>query len=94
VNELAGSHKRNTTPMLTSPRCGAKTRQGTGCRSPAVRGKKRCRMHGGAKGSGAPKGNQNALKHGGQTKEAREARARLRAYVRQAEKLLKELEGD
>lgn len=24
----------------------------------------RCRLHGGAKGSGAPKGNQNALKHG------------------------------
>jgi len=51
-------------------------------------------MHGGAQGSGAPKGNQNALKYGGHTKEAREARARLRAYVRQAEKLLKELEGD
>lgn len=91
---MAGSHKRNTTPMLTSSRCGAKTRRGTSCRSPAVRGKKRCRMHGGAKGSGAPKGNRNALKHGGHTKEAQEYRARLRAYVRQAEKLLKELEGD
>jgi len=62
--------------------------------APAVSGKTRCRMHGGAQGSGAPKGNQNALKYGGHTKEAREARARLRAYVRQAEKLLKELEGD
>ena len=55
---------RNTGPMRQSPRCGAKTRAGTPCQAPAVHGKKRCRMHGGAQGSGAPKGNQNALKHG------------------------------
>jgi len=48
-------------------------------------------MHGGAKGSGAPKGNQNALKHGGYTKEALGYRARLRAYIREANKLLKDL---
>lgn len=47
-----------------SPRCGAKTRNGTPCKSPAVKGKKRCRMHGGARNSGAPKRNKNALKHG------------------------------
>jgi len=29
-------------------RCGAKTRQGQPCKAPAVRGRKRCRMHGGA----------------------------------------------
>ncbi len=28
----------------------------TPCMSPAVRGKRRCRMHGGAAGSGAPRG--------------------------------------
>jgi len=50
-------HIRNTGPMLASPRCGAKTRSGGACRSPAVHGKKRCRMHGGAPGSGAPKAN-------------------------------------
>ena len=61
---MVGDHPRNTDPMLSSPRCGAKTRSGTPCRSPAVRGKKRCRMHGGAKGSGVPIGNQNALRHG------------------------------
>lgn len=48
---------------LFSPRCGAKTRHGTPCNAPAIKNKKRCRMHGG-KGSGAPKGSQNALKHG------------------------------
>ena len=55
---------RNISPMLASPRCGAKTRCGDACRSPAVRGKRRCRMHGGAVGSGAPTANQNARKHG------------------------------
>jgi len=44
--------------------CGAKTRCGEPCKLPPVKGKMRCRMHGGANGSGAPKGNQNALKHG------------------------------
>src|SRR5258708_3643770 len=33
-----------------STKCGAKTRRGKPCESPAVRGKRRCRMHGGAPG--------------------------------------------
>ena len=74
---MAGTHKRNTGPMLMSPRCGAKTRMGTCCRSPAVSGKNRCRMHGGAKGSGAPQSNRNALKHGSYTKEALQRRATI-----------------
>ena len=48
----------------------------------------RCRMHGGAKGSGAPKGNQNALKHGTYTKEAFQRRAEMRNLLREARKLL------
>ncbi|WP_426257211.1 HGGxSTG domain-containing protein [Sphingomonas sp. DC1400] len=47
-----------------APRCLATTRAGTECQSPAVRGKRRCRMHGGAAGSGARIGNRNAFKHG------------------------------
>ena len=66
-------------PYHLSPRCGAKTRQCSSCKSPAVKGKKRCRMHGGAKGSGAPKGSQNALKDGFFTKEAIVARKRMLA---------------
>jgi hypothetical protein len=58
---MTGDHPRNTGPMLSSPRCGAKTRSGKPCMSPAVPGKRRFRMHGGAPGSGAPRGNQNAL---------------------------------
>jgi len=69
-----GHHPRNTRPMQMSLRCGAKTRSGGPCRSPAVSGKKRCRMHGGAPGSGAPKQNQNALKHGLFTQQAIEER--------------------
>ena len=49
--------------LASAPRCGARTRSGAPCRSPAVGGVGRCRMHGG-KGSGAPRGNRNAWKHG------------------------------
>jgi glucans biosynthesis protein len=69
TGKRVGEHLRNTGPMMASARCGAKTRSGTPCRSPAVQGKERCRMHGGAKGSGAPPGNRNALKHGLYTRE-------------------------
>src|SRR5712692_3384668 len=44
-------------PLRQAPRCGARTR--TPCRAPAVNGKKRCRMHGGANGSDAPRGERN-----------------------------------
>ena len=78
-------------PMHLGPRCGARTRKGTSCMAPAVTGKRRCRMHGGAEGSGAPKGNQNALKHGLYTREALEERRQLRKLVADARKTLKEL---
>lgn len=79
--------------MLSSFRCGAKTRSGKPCQSPAVKGKKRCRMHGGAEGSGAPKGNQNALKFGHYTKRAIEERRELRRLIREADKFLDEFES-
>jgi hypothetical protein len=84
--------ERNTGPMLSSQRCGAKTRSGEPCRSPAVHGKKRCRMHGGAPGSGAPRANQNALKHGLYTREAIAERRRIRELLRQSRKLLLQVE--
>ncbi|WP_431197764.1 HGGxSTG domain-containing protein [Qipengyuania citrea] len=86
------SHRRNTAPMLSSPRCGAKTRSGQSCNAPRVSGKPRCRMHGGANGSGAPAGNSNALKHGLHTKEARERRSAIRRLIRDAEETLAEVE--
>ena len=68
--------------MHMSPRCGARTRQGSLCRSPALKDRKRCRMHGGAKGSGAQAGNRNALKHGRYTRELLEFQHSLRELLR------------
>jgi glucans biosynthesis protein len=76
-----------------APRCGAHARTtGAPCRAPAVKDKKRCRLHGGAS-PGAPTGARNgAYKDGRRTKEAiaqrREGRALLRAMLR----LLTEIE--
>lgn len=67
----------------SAPRCGARTKgnHGKPCRCPAVRGKGRCHVHGGAKGSGARQGNINALKHGDTTAEAKAFRAEIRTAI-------------
>jgi hypothetical protein len=57
------------TTKANAPRCLARTRSGRECQSPAVKGKRRCRMHGGTNPC-APKGNRNAWKHGGRSAEA------------------------
>jgi glucans biosynthesis protein len=49
-------------------------------------------MHGGAAGSGAPRGNKNALKHGRYTREAIEERRQLRALLRQSRSLIQQIE--
>ena len=51
----------------------------------------RCRMHGGADGSGAPLGNKNALKHGRFTKYAIEQRKEMRKAVTLAKAFYKML---
>jgi hypothetical protein len=48
-----------------TPQCGAKTRSGEPCRRSPVRGGVRCRLHGGALGSGAPTGERNGNWKGG-----------------------------
>ena len=64
-------------PDWNGQRCGAHARTtGQPCRSPAVIGSRRCRMHGG-KGSGAPSGERNGNYRTGQyTKEMIEVRQR------------------
>lgn len=84
-------HVRLTAPMLASPRCGARIRSGGACRAPAVRGKTRCRMHGGAPGSGPPRGNSNARKHGMFTRDAIAERQQVQALLGEARKLLQEM---
>ncbi|MGA7683146.1 MAG: HGGxSTG domain-containing protein [Pseudolabrys sp.] len=67
-------------PMHRSPRCGARTRNGSRCQSAAMPNG-RCRMHGGIS-PGAPKGNKNALKHGRYTAEAIALRREISELVR------------
>jgi len=71
--------------------CGARTREGTPCSNLPVTGKKRCRIHGGAKGSGAPLGNKNALKHGLYTAEAIAERKSARKVLEESLALLEQL---
>jgi hypothetical protein len=85
------SNVRNTGPMLASGRCGAKTRSGKTCTSPAVTGKKRCRMHGGTAGSGAPRGNKNALKHGRFTCDAYAERQLVRSLLQESRALISKI---
>ena len=62
--------------LQDAPRCGARTRSGTPCQAPAVRGRRRCRMHGGAHGSGAPTGERHGhYRHGFWTKASVEIRS-------------------
>ena len=74
--------------LSQAPRCGARNRRGLPCQSPTVKGRKRCRFHGGAEGSGGQPGNRNALKHGRYTAEAIALRQYIRALVRGANELV------
>jgi glucans biosynthesis protein len=48
-------------------------------------------MHGGAAGSGGPRGNKNALKQGLFTREAIDEHRQAQALIRQSRKLLHDL---
>lgn len=74
-------------------RCGARTKGNNGkpCRCPAIKGKARCRVHGGAMGSGAPHFNVNALKHGETTKEAKSFRLEVKRMMQNSKMVIKEL---
>jgi hypothetical protein len=69
--------------------CGAKTRNGELCQNQPERGKKRCHLHGGANGIGAPIGNTNALKSGLHTTSVREIKKRVRSLCHQARQITK-----
>src|SRR5438874_782677 len=61
--ENQSNNRREPDRLASVPRCLARTRRGTECQSPAVKGRRRCRMHGGTN-PGASKANRNAWKHG------------------------------
>ena len=74
--------KPDPSRLNRTPRCHARTRLATPCQQPAAGGRKRCRMHGGADGVGAPRGNQNALKHGRYSAETIAQRREVAALLR------------
>jgi hypothetical protein len=89
--EINPMHPKGPDPsrLNRSLRCGAKTRRAIPCRSPAVKGRKRCRMHGGTTTSGAPKGEANGnYQHGGFTCEAIKERRLAQALIQQAKRIL------
>ena len=80
---------RRLSNMARARRCGAKTRAGHACRQAAVRDSRRCRMHGGAKGSSGPAGERNGrFKHGLHTREAKTIRRVMREKVREIKALV------
>jgi glucans biosynthesis protein len=80
---------RRLANLAKARRCGAKTRAGHPCRQAAVRERRRCRMHGGAKGSGGPLGDRNGnFKHGVCTREAKTTRRVMRATIREIRALV------
>ena len=80
---------RRLANMNRAPRCGAKTRAGHPCRQAAVKGRARCRMHGGAKGSGGPRGDRNGnFKHGLWTRENVELRRAMGVKFQEIRALL------
>lgn len=78
-------------PTHISQKCSAKTRVGTLCQSSPVRGKRRCRMHGGTN-NGAPKGNKNAFKHGLYSRKSIQNRKEVNSLIRQYKAFSKEIE--
>jgi hypothetical protein len=69
-------------PTRRARRCGARTRSGKPCRSPATT-KGRCRLHGGASGSGGPAGVRNGqYRHGERTKAAIAERQKFSALLK------------
>jgi hypothetical protein len=80
---------RRLADMTKARRCGA---TGRPCRQAAVKGRARCRMHGGAKGSGGPPGARNGnFKHGLWTREIKHLRSATRRKLREVKRFLREL---
>lgn len=75
--------------LHNAPRCGARTKINNGkpCQCPAIKGKSRCRLHGG-KSSGAPKGNKFALTHGFTTTEKKKFKRKIRKALKEGHDLM------
>jgi len=72
--------------LRAAPRCGAKNRAGNPCQAPAMKGRKRCRMHGGRStgpktAEGRRRCQQAAWRHGGYSQQIRSGFALLDALL-------------
>jgi hypothetical protein len=77
-----GERSRQPAQFQKAGRCGARTKSGKPCRSPATK-KARCRLHGGASGSGGPAGKRNGqYHHGERTKAAISERQKFSALLK------------
>lgn len=78
---------REPESLRLTPRCGAKRRDGLPCQKPKAKGRTRCRLHGGAPASGAPRGEANGrYSHGLLTAEAIEERIALSTILERGAK--------
>jgi len=93
VGKISADQSEGTTPS-GSGCCGARLRDGSLCETRPMHGKRRCRIHGGAPGSGAPKGNKNALKHGAYTAASRARAKAMRDYVRASRSFMDAYDAD
>jgi hypothetical protein len=83
----AGEKTRQPVQFQKARQCGARTKSGKPCRSPATK-KGRCRLHGGASGSGGPPGERNGqYRHGERTKTAIAERQKLSALLKKCSAL-------
>jgi hypothetical protein len=73
--------------------CGAKTRSGKPCPTPPVKNRSRCRIHGGAYGSGDQLGNKDAFKHGYYCRDAIEQRSFLHKSIKEYRQFCKEIDN-
>ena len=81
----------------SAPRCGAKTRRGTVCQSPAM-ANGRCRMHGGPStgprtAEGLARSRRARWKHGLYSAEARAEQKRVRELLIPSRELLKRMQA-
>lgn len=94
IQQCTEVHSAEPQHLHQARRCGAKTRTGQPCRSPAVHGRPRCRMHGCAPGAGGPEGERNGnYRHGLCTKETRARLRAMRDLTREVRALTRKIEA-
>jgi hypothetical protein len=79
--------------MWSAPRCGARNRRGAPCECPALRGRRRCRLHGGlSTGARTPAGRERSqqavTKHGRYSRARREERRETQELLREWRRLM------